>query len=93
MVLGMFPRFPLWHSRLIGGSVVQGVRQWIRSSPTLERQKKHQNKVQKEAEAVKAQVTTHQDKNPTELLALQLLEPFVSEDEQDEYQGYDSTAY
>jgi len=71
-----------------GPGVVQGVRQWIRSSPTSERKKKHQSKMQTEAEAVKAQVVTDQDKNPTELLALQLLEPSVSEDEQDEYQGY-----
>lgn len=67
-------------------SVVQGVRQWIKSGPTSER-KKHQNKMQTEGEAVKAQVITDQDKNTTEFLALQLLEPSVSEDEQDEYQG------
>lgn len=68
-------------------SVVQGVRQWIRSSPPLEKQKRHQNQIHSKAEAVKVQVLTQQDKNTTELLAMQLLEPFVSEDEQDEYQG------
>ncbi|KAF9451310.1 hypothetical protein P691DRAFT_808062 [Macrolepiota fuliginosa MF-IS2] len=71
-----------------GPGVVQGVRQWIRSSPTLEKQKKHQNKAHTGTEVVKTQVIANQDRNPTELLALKLLEPFVSEDEQDEYQGY-----
>ncbi|KXN84893.1 Polyphosphoinositide phosphatase [Leucoagaricus sp. SymC.cos] len=71
-----------------GPGVVRGVRQWIRSGPPTQRQKRHQIQTQTEAEAVKAQLTPHQEKNATELLALQLLEPFVSEDEQDEYQGY-----
>lgn len=91
MGLGLFAAFSLMNLKLIGRSVVQGVRQWIRSSPPMERPKRHQNKAQAEAHTVKAHVVAYQDKNPTEILALQLLEPFVSEDEQDEYQGCDNS--
>ena len=37
----------------------------------------------------KAQVNTQQDRITSDTLAMQLLAPVVSEDEQDEYQGYD----
>jgi hypothetical protein len=57
----------------------------------MERQKRLQKPKQTEAEAVKAQVLNQQDRSATEYLAMQLLEPFVSEDEQDEYQGCDQT--
>jgi len=34
-------------------------------------------------------VNTQQDRITSDILAMQLLAPVVSEDEQDEYQGYD----
>lgn len=68
--------------------VVQGVRQWIRSNPPTDRPKRHPNKTRTEAMVPKAHTVTPQDKLSTEALALQLLDPSVSEDERDEYQGY-----
>lgn len=66
---------------------MQGVRQWIRSSPPTERPKRHPKKVNAEAVAQNAHIVNSQDKLSTEALALQLLDPSVSDDEQDEYQG------
>jgi len=40
-------------------------------------------------DVVKAQVNTQQDRITSDNLAMQLLMPVVSEDEQDEYQGYE----
>lgn len=71
-----------------GHGVVQGVREWIRSSTPTERQKRHQNQPHVENNAAKAQAHAQQDRNTSEYLAMQLLAPFVSEDEQDEYQEY-----
>ncbi|EKM74897.1 hypothetical protein AGABI1DRAFT_132740 [Agaricus bisporus var. burnettii JB137-S8] len=71
-----------------GPGVVQGVRQWIRANPPTDRPKRHPNKTRTEAMVPKAHTVTPQDKLSTEALALQLLDPSVSEDEQDEYQGY-----
>lgn len=72
----------------LASSVVQGVREWIRSSTPTERQKRHQNQPHVENNAAKAQAHAQQDRNTSEYLAMQLLAPFVSEDEQDEYQEY-----
>ncbi|KAJ3573006.1 hypothetical protein NP233_g2706 [Leucocoprinus birnbaumii] len=70
-----------------GPGVVQGVRRWIRSSPQTDRQKR-QNQQNTEAEVVKVQANVQQDKSSSQYFAMQLLEPFVSEVEQDEYQEY-----
>lgn len=74
---------------MLASSVVQGVREWIRSSTPTERQKRHQNQPRVEMDVVKAQVNTQQDRITSDNLAMQLLMPVVSEDEQDEYQGYE----
>lgn len=68
-------------------SVVQGVRRWMGSHPPVSTKKSH-GKAASRPETKKTTPHVLLDKHSTEAIAMQLLEPNVSESEEAEYQGY-----
>lgn len=67
-------------------SVVQGVRRWISSQPSSH-SKKLPGKSVPRSEVRKQVALPELDRHSTEAMARQLLEPYVSDTEEAEYQG------
>jgi hypothetical protein len=65
---------------------MEGVRRWISSNPTVNVRKSHGKSVVK-TEVEKTTIGPEWDPQSTEAIALQLLNPIVSEEEEAEYQG------
>ncbi|KAL0952345.1 hypothetical protein HGRIS_006625 [Hohenbuehelia grisea] len=72
-----------------GPGMVQGVRRWIRSQPTP-KPSRHHKPPARTAQKLQTQVSEKSvvDMRSTEVVAQQLLEPSVSEDDEREYQEY-----
>lgn len=65
---------------------MEGVRRWIGAHPTSSPQKIH-GKLASRIEVKKALTEPELNPHSTEAIARQLLDPFVSEEEEEEYKG------
>jgi len=67
--------------------LMEGVRRWMGSQPTSSPQKTH-GKPDSRADVTKALAEPEFNAHSTAVIARQLLDPAVSEEEEDEYRGY-----